>query len=170
MKAELFWIDGPWQGRLAVMPRPRGGDWLEDEIVSLNKMGISVLVSTLTEPEIAELDLKEEQRLCEEHNIQYISFPIEDRGVPHSSVTTSQLVHRLEHELTNGKNVAIHCRMGVGRSALVASSILVSAGIDPKHALDRIQTARGCAVPDTNEQRTWVQRFAKDILAPAVER
>lgn len=50
MKAELFWIDGPWQGRLAVMPRPRGGDWLEDEIVSLNKMGISVLVSTLTEP------------------------------------------------------------------------------------------------------------------------
>lgn len=32
MKSDLFWINGPWPGRLAIMPRPRSGDWLEDEI------------------------------------------------------------------------------------------------------------------------------------------
>ena len=34
MHTELYWIPGPWLGRLAIMPRPRGGDWLEDEIRS----------------------------------------------------------------------------------------------------------------------------------------
>lgn len=30
MRATLYWIDGVWPGRLAIVPRPRGDDWLED--------------------------------------------------------------------------------------------------------------------------------------------
>src|SRR4051794_18897663 len=32
MRSELFWIPVPFPGRLAIAPRPRGGDWLGDEI------------------------------------------------------------------------------------------------------------------------------------------
>jgi hypothetical protein len=32
MRAQLYWIEGPWAGHFAIVPRPRGGDWLEDEI------------------------------------------------------------------------------------------------------------------------------------------
>jgi hypothetical protein len=27
----VFWVDAPWRGRLGIVPRPRGGDWLPDE-------------------------------------------------------------------------------------------------------------------------------------------
>ena len=32
MNPDLFWITGPWRGRLAIATRPRGGEWLGDEI------------------------------------------------------------------------------------------------------------------------------------------
>ena len=47
MRAELFWIEKVPTGRLAVLPRLRGGDWLEDEVRSLEACGVEVLVSLL---------------------------------------------------------------------------------------------------------------------------
>ena len=32
MKAEVYWVPGPWPGRLGILPRPRGGDWLADAL------------------------------------------------------------------------------------------------------------------------------------------
>jgi hypothetical protein len=58
MRTELYRIEGPWPGRLAIVPRPRGGDWLEDEIASWRRGGIDMVVSTLTEQESVELDLE----------------------------------------------------------------------------------------------------------------
>jgi len=37
------------------MARPRGGDWLQDEILALKRSGISILVSLLTPEEEDEL-------------------------------------------------------------------------------------------------------------------
>ena len=56
MLAEVHWIKG-LPCRLAILPRPRSGDWLEDEIRSLRGQGIDVLVSLLTPDETAELGL-----------------------------------------------------------------------------------------------------------------
>ncbi len=166
MRTELYWIEGPWPGRLAIMPRPRGGDWLEDEISSWQRLGIDTIVSALTREEIAELDLSQEKEQCERAGIEFIAFPIMDRGVPPSSKDTWELVHRLEQALSRGKKIAIHCRQGVGRAALLAACVLTSSGVNPLSAWERIATARGGAVPDTSEQKEWVMRFARDILAP----
>jgi hypothetical protein len=57
MAARVFWIDGAWQGRLAIVPRPRGGDWLEDEIADWRDAGIDVVVSFLEPHEVAEFAL-----------------------------------------------------------------------------------------------------------------
>jgi len=51
MPPDIFWIKAAGRGRLAVMPRPRGGDWLEDEILHLKRSGIGTLVSMLTPEE-----------------------------------------------------------------------------------------------------------------------
>jgi len=61
MKAELYWVEAPWQGRLAIAPRPRGGDWLEDEVRAWRQSGVEVVVSLLTDSEIAEFDLGREE-------------------------------------------------------------------------------------------------------------
>ena len=61
MTPDLFWIPGPWRGRLAIASRPRGGDWLEDETNGLRQAGIDVVVSLLESDEVAQLDLLDER-------------------------------------------------------------------------------------------------------------
>jgi protein-tyrosine phosphatase len=170
MRATLYWIEGPWPGRLAIVPRPRGGDWLEDEVRSWRQAGVDVVVSALEEDEIVEWDLAREAELCAAQGIEFVHFPIADRGVPASFAATAALVRRLEHKLNEGKRVAFHCRAGVGRSALLAACVLVLAGLDSEAAWHRVSKARGCAVPDTLEQRVWVGRFAGEYTAMASER
>jgi protein-tyrosine phosphatase len=158
---ELFWINDVRHGRLAILPRPRGGDWLLDEISSLRRSGVEVLVSLLTAEEVSELDLAREAEYCAAEGIQFISFPFADRGVPPSAADAVRLVRKLEDLVADGKAVAIHCRQGVGRSAVVAACVLAAQGAQPKVAFELIAKARGCPVPDTPEQRAWVERFAE---------
>ena len=155
-----YWIAGPWPGRLAIVPRPRGGDWLEEEVHSWQEAGLEVVVSLLTPDENTELELDQEGLLCRARGIQFYAYPIQDRGVPTSRKATTDLVQNLEEALEEGKSVAVHCRQGIGRSSLITALLLVSAGIDPEAALAQIRQARGCAVPDTLEQSRWIKSFA----------
>jgi protein-tyrosine phosphatase len=161
MQPEIYWIKDFKVGYLAIMPKPRAGDWLDDEINGLRQEGVNILVSLLTIDEIYELGLKEENEICRTYDIEFISFPIFDRQVPSSIMETVQLSQSLWVQIKNGKKVAIHCRAGIGRSALMVASVLVCAGISPKNAYEMVAKSRGLAVPDTNEQRRWLDIFAK---------
>ena len=165
MTTDLYRIEGPWQGRLALLARPRGGDWLEDEVRAWRRAGVDVIVSLLTSEEIAELGLAQEAALCQANGMQFLSFPIVDRGVPSSRTATVDFVKKLDSLLAQGKSVAVHCRQGIGRSALVAACLLVLSGVSPEVAFRRVSMARGCSVPETSEQRSWVMEFARE-LAP----
>ncbi len=153
------------------MPRPRGGDWLGDELQALAKAGVNVLVSLLTADEVAELDLQDEERLCGDCGLRFVSFPIPDRSVPFSMPEAGRALDLILEELLAGKAVAVHCRIlfseqkscqhdrGIGRSALVAACLLKSQGIGVDEAFAMISRARGFSVPDTEEQREWVEGF-----------
>ena len=43
-----FWINTSGGSQLAVVPRPRGNDWLEQELLAMKAAGVDVLVSLLT--------------------------------------------------------------------------------------------------------------------------
>jgi protein-tyrosine phosphatase len=62
-----------------------------------------------------------------------------------------------------GKSVVIHCRQGVGRSALTAACVMAVGGVPVDEALEKIQNARSCPVPDTPEQRRWVAHLAGSL-------
>jgi protein-tyrosine phosphatase len=125
------------------------------------KQGVDVVISLLTSSENEEFDLKDEAKFSEARNIRFFSFPIEDRGVPPSSAKVEQLVAQVVSEIQQGKNVAIHCRQGIGRSSLLSAALLISAGEDVEQALAAISKARGLEVPETVEQRKWLDQFAK---------
>src|SRR5690349_886689 len=108
MQPEIYWINSPWKGRLAVLPRPRGGEWLEDEIAGFRKAGVDVMVSALEKPEEAMLELAEESELCRARGIEFISFPITDGTAPVSEKAVEELARLLESRLASGKNIAIH--------------------------------------------------------------
>ena len=161
MEPKLYWIANSSPGRLAISARPRGGDWLEDEIEGWRKQGVDVVVSLLTPSENEELNLKDELAFSKAKGIRFFSFPIEDRGVPPSSAKVEQLVAQLSSEIQQGKNVAVHCRQGIGRSSLISAALLISAGTDIEQALHAIGESRGLDVPETAEQRRWLDQFAK---------
>jgi protein-tyrosine phosphatase len=159
MRAELYSLDCPMGGRLSIMARPRGGDWLSDEIRALRDAGVDVLVSLLTAAEAVELGLLDEEAWCGRHALEYRWLPIADRGVPESRREVSQLLEGLAQDLANGRHVAVHCRQGIGRSSLIAACLIVAQGLSSEEAFERIAAARGCPVPDTDEQRAWVSAF-----------
>ena len=169
MRTMLFWIPGPWPGRLAIMPRPRGGDWLEVEIQSWRRSGVDVVVSLLLQEEIVEFGLAEEERLCRANGIEFASVPIVDRAVPSSMAAFRHLVTALADQLAAGKNIAIHCRQGIGRAALVAVCTLITSGIERSAAIERVASARGCTVPETPEQVHWIADFANSLVTPAAK-
>jgi protein-tyrosine phosphatase len=167
MRTKLYWIEGPWRGRLAIMPRPRGGDWLEDEIQSWRRSGVDMVVSLLTVEEQTELNLRDEESLCRANSIEFVSFPIVDRSVPSSAEAFLEHLIKLAEQLANGQNIAVHCRQGIGRAALVAICLLTVSGMEPAAAIERVSAARGCVVPETPEQLQWITDFAKSVVTGA---
>lgn len=156
-------INAPWSGRLAIVARPRGGDWLQDEIISWVRSGFQVIVSLLTFEETNELELTGEADACRSAGLEFVSFPIPDRGVPASRGETLQLIKSVEALLGAGKAVGLHCRQGIGRSGLIAACLLVSSGVPADTAFSRISEARGLPIPETDEQRRWVEKFAPEL-------
>ncbi len=61
---QIYWVDS--EHSLAIVPRLRGNDWLEDELVAMKRKGIDVLISLLTLEEQNELGLEAEQSACEQ--------------------------------------------------------------------------------------------------------
>ena len=159
MNVPIFTLATPGTGKLSLMARPRGGDWLSDETQSLKEAGVTHVVSLLTQAETAELDLTEEAQLCQKAGLEFLALPISDRQCPPFTATTFEFIDHLAALLTEHKHLVIHCRMGIGRSALIASAILVTQGLSTEAAFELVEAARGRTVPDTQEQIEWVQRF-----------
>lgn len=165
MWTNLYWVDGPWPGKLALAARPRGGEWLNDEIESWRRSGIGAVLSFLTPEEEADLDLTSEASTATAHGIAFWSFPIVDRQVPDSQTSLAQTLRKLDTELWAGRSVVLHCRQGVGRAGMVAACLLVMNGAEPESAVRRLSAARGVQVPETAEQRQWIDQHAGALVA-----
>lgn len=146
--------------RLAIVPRPRGEDWLVDDIRFLQQAGVNVLVSALTPAETEELRLLEESQCCQNSGLEFLSFPVVDRSVPASFDEFDGLLKAVTKSLREGSAVGVHCRAGIGRSSMIVASALVQNGFSVASAFRAIQESRGCSVPDTPEQRQWVERHS----------
>jgi protein-tyrosine phosphatase len=160
MWTELHWVDGPWPGKLALAARPRGGDWLADEMAGWCWAGVDAVISLLTPEEEYLLDLTQEESEARTLGMDFVSFPIPDREVPSSESALAAALEKVDTDLSSGKNVVIHCRQGVGRSGLVAGCLLVAKGVNPEAAVERLSAARGVSIPETAAQRRWIDHYA----------
>ena len=163
MKPDFYWIDKLTKGGLIIMPRPRPNDWLEDELLEWKREGIDIIVSLLTTQEVFSLGLAEEEALCTKHGLEFHLFSVEDRQTPRSKVGVLKLVKYLSKALNDGQKIAVHCRMGIGRSSSMIACILVAQGLDVGEAFRRISVARGHKVPDNPEQFDWVSNLSRQL-------
>ncbi len=147
-------------GKLAVAARPRGNDWLEDDLQAWKRQGISHVVSLLEEEENERLELTEEETLSRRLGLQFVNLPIPDRGTPKDAETFATVVNDLHDTLLTGGRVIIHCRQGIGRSGLLAAAVLSSFELPLQDVLERISLARGVTIPETEDQLRWLRNHA----------
>jgi protein-tyrosine phosphatase len=160
LEASIFRVPLDGAGTLAITPRPRGGDWLGDDIEALAAGGVDILVSLLTAEEEIELGLQAEPAVCAAHGVEFVSSPLPDRGAPADTRGFVEHVRRLVMALRAGKSVAVHCRQSVGRAGLLATSVAVALGLTVESAIERVSAARGVQVPETVAQHDWLRQNA----------
>jgi protein-tyrosine phosphatase len=152
----IHWIDAVGPGRLGIMGRPQGADRLPAEVRSWAVLDVHTVVTLLEPTEADELGLHDERVLCALCGIECISFPVPDHGVPTAAAPFFALAAGLAALVANGSTVVIHCRAGIGRSALLAAAVLVRSGVPAEDVFECLTRARGVLVPETLEQETWL--------------
>jgi protein-tyrosine phosphatase len=161
MRAEVYWIEVPGPGRLAIMPHPGGDAWLADELRSLKEQGATLIVSLQEEDEAEAYGLKEQAPLCAEIGLRFRRFPIQDHSIPPLNQTTFDFIDELVRDVKSGEGVAVHCMAGIGRSGLICISVLIALGMEPVDAMNTASNARGLALPETDEQCLWLRDYAQ---------
>jgi protein-tyrosine phosphatase len=164
MLTPIHWVHGPWNGRLGLSARPRGGDWLDDEIAAWRDAGIHLILSHLTPEEESDLGLQGEKNQALQCGLKFLSFPVPDRETPASVRDALVNFELVDQALSQGENVLVHCRQGIGRAALSAVCLLILKGISVDEAVRMVSHARGVQVPETVEQRAWIDDFAARLM------
>ena len=165
MISNIYWINEKKIGEklLGTMARPRGNDWLDDEIKWLKIRKIDYLICLLEDSELTKLGLNREKELCKKWKIQFVNLPIEDVNIPKASGKFIKLVEDLAKEIRQEKKVVIHCRMGIGRSSILAGAIMIKLGFEGKEVFEIISKYRKLEVPDTEEQRNWILQIENEL-------
>lgn len=116
---------------------------------------VDSLISALTDTETRELGLADEPAAAQAAGLHFTSLPIPDLGVPADTAAFLTALDPLAKHVDAGEHVAVHCRAGIGRSGIIATLLLTHAGRNPA-AVTHLSNLRGVAMPETDQQRTWL--------------
>src|SRR5262245_52411618 len=98
----LFPIPLDLPGQLSITLRPRGGDWLNDDVAALRREGVELVVSLLCFDEQHELGLDREEELCDADGIAFVSLPVPDLDVPPDPESFVRSVRQLAARIRDG--------------------------------------------------------------------
>ena len=163
--AAIYRVARIGRGFLAVMARPALDESLPESIQVLANERVAIVVSLLEPAEEAELALAAEKQECEKHGIEFLSFPIRDRATPAEVEGVARMSRWAHARVAAGSNLVFHCRAGIGRSGMLAASVLLREGFSTHEAFERISAARGLTIPDTPGQFEWVENNREKIVS-----
>ena len=94
MLPNVFWIDAPDVGRLAVVSRPDPACGLPEQMQALRDAGIDTLVSLLAPDEAAMIGLAEEAAVATAAGLVFDTLPTTDFAVPPSFAVAARVIGR----------------------------------------------------------------------------
>lgn len=135
----------------------------EDVRVLREEHGTELLVSLMECYEYEKYGMHGFFQEAKEIGIRVIHAPILDVGVPKAWEENMYvgLILDLKAALEAGKTVVVHCRGGLGRTGMVAASVLVAFGYDAIKAIETVREARDSRMVETREQEEYVREFAR---------
>jgi protein-tyrosine phosphatase len=101
----------------------------------------------------------DDARLLAAHRIAFLHLPTAD-GEAVSPEGLGCGVAFVTAQLSAGRRVFVHCRYGIGRSALLALCVLVEHGHAPIDALALAKDRRGCVSPSPAQYEAWAAWLA----------
>jgi protein-tyrosine phosphatase len=166
--SDVYWIKGDPPAQLAIVLCPLGPSELTGELLCIREERVETLVSLLEPKEAARLGLAEEGPQAIQLGMKFLSFPIRDGHIPHDSAAFRSFVADLAARLRAGERIGVHCRGSIGRATVTAVCALIHLGWEHHAALAAVEAARGCPVPDTQEQEDWILHYkAEEAATPA---
>lgn len=158
--ANSYWVV---PGRLLAGEYPYGADDTETRrrLFRLRDAGINYYID-LTE----DGELPGYRRLLPLHT-RYLRCAIPDTQIPQSVEQMRQIQARIRAGLLFGRCIYVHCRAGIGRTALVVGCYLAEQGLSGKAALKQVNTlwrqsersSSWPTVPQTPQQADYIVRW-----------
>jgi ADP-ribosylglycohydrolase len=163
---ESYWVV---PGRLLVgaFPGSRSRANAMDKLRRFLEAGVTCFIDLTESTETAAYEQLLPFETPRGRRIEYLREPILDHGVPDARETMARVLAMLNGALESGHVVYLHCRAGIGRSAMVAGCWLAERAGDGEVALRQLrdlwqqaaQSQHYPVVPETSEQtefvRTW---------------
>ena len=161
MKPSMYPVVAEYPGQLFIMPKP-SGEWLREDAQYYHTMGVDLVISMLEQDEAAELSLQEEGRVCSDNHMDFLNFPIPDRCLPDRD-DFKELISIVRSRLEKNEVIAVHCRAGIGRSGMLVCVVLAGFIGSALKAIEVVSRARRVEVPDTPEQRAFIESVVADL-------
>jgi ADP-ribosyl-[dinitrogen reductase] hydrolase len=159
---------GPGMGRIGITFCPGkvqdsalSGRWSRDLDVDMNAIrdwGAVAVVTLVEDHELATLQVAGMQPAVENRHMAWYHLPITDVSAPDERflIAWHKAGAALRHRLSNGFDIVVHCKGGLGRAGTVAATLLVELGLTPSEAIAMVRAARPGAI-ETSAQEDFVR-------------
>lgn len=119
-------------------------DRIENDLQCISNWGAKVIVTVLDVQELSVLGVSALPARIVARNIVWLHLPMGNNLLPEEKFEEKwQLVRvKLLEFLQQGERILVHCKEGIGRSALVAVRLLIESGIDADSAISAVRKAR----------------------------
>jgi ADP-ribosylglycohydrolase/protein-tyrosine phosphatase len=138
------------------------GPWdrdLDADLRVIQSFGAAVLVTLMEDDELQEVKVSPERLRTRvtAHGMEWHHLPIQDVHTPneHFEDLWAYSGLRLRMLLSQGRNIVIHCRGGLGRTGTIGARLLVELGLEPVEAIRRVRAARSGSI-ETGDQEKHV--------------
>ena len=149
-------------GRLLLAPFPAA----PDAVKAFADAGAVALLSLTPADEMAWLGVPPQvlAGLCRAAGLDWHHLPLDDMSAGDGATRTlwQATVPALHAVLDADRAVAIHCRMGLGRTGMAAALLLVERGTTPEEAIATVRRVRPGAI-ETRAQEALVRGWRLEI-------
>ena len=133
-----------------------GAPWRRDLQIDLDRMvaiyRLDTLFSLIEDTELEKFNITHLVEEANKRNITVYRSPIVDTKAP-KMTQAIQMVQIAIPLLQSGKNIAFHCRGGLGRAGTMSACTLVALGFHPKDAIKKVRAHRKHAVENIYQEQ-----------------